>query len=371
MNKKKRTPQSKTPRRRAHSRCVVRSFSKAKTVRTDSKISFARMNDNRPAIAERIRELRRRHFGPRGKSELARRLGISLCDYEDLEKTSQPPADVLIRICELTGEDLQWLLTGVAARGTVVISGARGRHQQLLARVAQLVEESPGLASPIEAFVDLLAAGEHARGAALGALPAPPDDLAEYIPIFDSQELPDEFPPGGPGGGLLPMRQGARSRGVAESAISIVRLCEPAAASLGGAAVRAALGVNADDAALAQAAPAHLVRLPDSGGAVRNFLKAAAVRRWLPGAFGIRVPDDALMPLIAAGDTLLTSLDAAPELGVATICRFRSGETRFRVWLGESDGLVHLGRPSDGAQEREPREDVRWSLGVLYRVTAA
>jgi len=113
------------------------------------------MGSAEKALTERIRQLRRRHFGAGGKAEFARRLDLPLEEYERFERGRLPPGDVMLRMCELTGEDLQWLLTGVAARGTVVISGTRGRHQDFLTRLARLLDEKPTLAAPLEAFVEL------------------------------------------------------------------------------------------------------------------------------------------------------------------------------------------------------------------------
>lgn len=44
---------------------------------------------------------------------------------------------------------------------------------------------------------------------------------------------------------------------------------------------------------------------------------------------------------------------------------------RCRVWLGARGGAVHLGRASDGGHESVARDDLLWSVGVLFRVARA
>lgn len=150
------------------------------------------MSSPEQALARRIRELRRRHFGPQGKELFATRLGLSLEEYGRFEQGVVPPGEVMVRMCEATGEDLQWLLTGVAARRTMVIAGTRGRHQDLLARLARLLDERPQLAAPVEAFVDLLTQGEPAHAEEAPALPGPSHQ--HLVPILEPQELPRTLP---------------------------------------------------------------------------------------------------------------------------------------------------------------------------------
>ena len=80
-------------------------------------------------LSSRLRELRRRHFGARGKPQFAARLGIPVEEYNRYERGALPGGELMVRICEVTGEDLQWLLTGREARQSLGISGARRRHR--------------------------------------------------------------------------------------------------------------------------------------------------------------------------------------------------------------------------------------------------
>lgn len=305
------------------------------------------MQNPKVELAGRIRTMRRRHFGPRGKDEFSRRLGIDLEQYDRFERGALPPGDLLVRMCELTGEDLQWLLTGVAGRGTVVISGARGRHQQLLSKIAETVERRPELASPIEAFVALLTAEPRlGTGPRLGV--ARPAGL---IPILPIHRLPpaladdDDYDPDG-------------------FALPAPLDDDP------GAEHAAAFG--AQPAARYEPADLHALTLvtPRQAGAC-TLVQLQPPLGLLGCDFGARLEDDAMSPMFRCGDAVLVSRSAPPRAGAPALCRLRSGDGLCRIWLGAQGPHLNLGRLSDGAHEQIEAGELVWSLEVLLRVTRA
>lgn len=304
-------------------------------------------------LAERIRELRRRHFGPRGKGELAKRLGLSPEEYERYERGVLPPGEVMVRLCEVTGEDLQWLLTGVAARSTVVISGTRTRHQEVLTRLARLLDDKPALAAPVEAFVDLLLRGAEGGAEALRRLPLP--SPGELIPILEGEELPLRLPgPGEPDDRgefpLLPPLAGLSIAGREPAG-----LAEPAS--------------DYDPQAWRRV---DVLTLKSNEGATHRYLRSREIAECFPGVFGVRLSDDAMTPMFRAGEAVLVSVGAAPKIGHPALCRFiERTDFRCRIWLGEDEQHVHLGRLADGEMEHVERANLGWSLEVLYRLAAA
>lgn len=308
------------------------------------------MADTHPeqALCKRIRELRRRHFGPRGKAAFAEKLGLEATDYERFESGTIPPGDILIRICEQTGEDLQWLLTGVAARGTVVISNAPHRHQELVVRIASLLEQRPELASPIAAFVDVVAE-QPAQGRSPAALP--PSEAATYMPVFRLAELPDEWPgPNGPGGGYPLVLSAADLQAAPTQAIV---LHEPALEYSGAAQVPAARG------------------LLEAGGGRWIGLSSPGVQNLFPGSFAVALDDESMAPMLHAGEAVIITPGTEPQLGKPTVVKLVDAPGCCRVWLGAQADTVLLGRISDGQTEQVPRRRIRWAWEVLYRAAAA
>ncbi|MCA9244536.1 MAG: helix-turn-helix transcriptional regulator [Phycisphaerales bacterium] len=305
------------------------------------------MSEIEKALIERVRELRRRHFGPRGKAAFAEKLGISLADYERIERGSLPAGDLMVRMCEATGEDLQWLLTGVESRGAVVITGARNRHQHLLTRMAAALDETPEIAHQLEAFLGLLLEGQAARGR-LALAPAP--ESTELIPIVDWRDVADLNAPTqalakqsgpaplAPGGGLT------RRRGV--------QLLSP------------------DAGRAVESGPAEIVAIRDESGAEAEYLRCPRISTLLPNAVAIRTPIESEVGS-ERGEAIVVVSNDAPAPGATVLCRLREGGARLRVWLGENDGNARLGRLGDEAVEIEPKTGLAWCAEVLFQVTAA
>ena len=257
-------------------------------------------------------------------------------------------------MCEATGEDLQWLLTGVAARSTVVISGTRSRHQELLTKLARLLDERPEHAARVEAFVDLLFRGEQAQKEIARQLPLPP--LGDLIPIFEATELPLALPEVGDDGSGDGFPLIVRGDGSQVARREPARLAEPAS-----------------DYEASAFRPVELVSLAtDDGGTPRQFVLSKDIADCFPGAFGVRLHDDAMSPMFRAGDAVLVAVGTKPKVGHPVLCRVKDDPAvRCRVWLGEKDGATRLGRLADGDLEHVAAASVCWSLEVLYRLTAA
>ena len=75
-------------------------------------------------LAERLRLLRETEFGERGGPELARKLGIPIRTWYNYEAGVTVPAEVVLRVVELTGVDPLWLLNGQGDR--IKFSGGSG-----------------------------------------------------------------------------------------------------------------------------------------------------------------------------------------------------------------------------------------------------
>lgn len=74
------------------------------------------MNEPTVTICERLRRLRTDLFGERGKSKMARELGIRPSTYDRYERDRVPPADLLVKIAEVANVTLEWLVTGEGPR---------------------------------------------------------------------------------------------------------------------------------------------------------------------------------------------------------------------------------------------------------------
>src|SRR5918997_1796403 len=64
------------------------------------------------SLAERLRAIRAELFGERGGPEMARRLGIPVRTWYNYEAGVTVPAEVVLKIIELTSVEPMWLLHG-------------------------------------------------------------------------------------------------------------------------------------------------------------------------------------------------------------------------------------------------------------------
>src|ERR1700722_9411644 len=75
------------------------------------------------ALAERLAALRSELFGDRGGPEMARRLGIPVRTWYNYEGGVTVPAEVILKIIELTSVEAGWLLHGEEPRFPQVPTG--------------------------------------------------------------------------------------------------------------------------------------------------------------------------------------------------------------------------------------------------------
>src|SRR5918997_4029629 len=68
------------------------------------------------SLAERLRGIRAELFGERGGPEMARRLGIPVRTWYNYEAGVTVPAEVVLRIIELTSLEPSWLLSGKGSK---------------------------------------------------------------------------------------------------------------------------------------------------------------------------------------------------------------------------------------------------------------
>lgn len=140
-------------------------------------------------ICNRLRALRIRYFGPRGKAKFARHLGLPLSTYCTYEADRVPGADVLVRAAEITGCAVQWLMTGTL--GQVDTGELSVQEAAMVSRLTKLLVKKPQARQAIEAFMDLLgeagtaeaAAAAQTAGGVKAAAAASGKNLADRIVI--------------------------------------------------------------------------------------------------------------------------------------------------------------------------------------------
>lgn len=362
---------------------------------------------NENLIIQRIKLVRNRYAGNRGKSKFARELGISASTYSYYENNRVPPIEVLLRICEVTEADLQWLLTGkeiekkttpeaqkslsdsktfapetnkmpaselsgkFAPKSDYDIVGSS--NASILRRLDKLLDENPELTEPILAFVDLLCEKK---------------DIEQefHSKISSAQIRPDEmFSPRQPRPGWIPVL-GRTAAGMVhfwdqsflpepEQAVTELdelvkkHIAKAIIASTGG-----TVSIDLQLQALMEGLKSPGANLIQVGGQETNniveFVQCEQIHKLFPDSFALQVDGDSMSPRINDGDIVIVSPSvpaAQGQIGIARVAN-QIGVTCKLIRTTESG--VHL-IPINERYETKvvPKKDLLWALAVLCHLT--
>jgi len=317
-----------------------------------------KMKNSQKEISLRIAQLRLEVAGPRGKSRFAKMLELSPSTYDYYESTRTPPADLLVRIAEVAGADLNWLLTGQ--------SGAEGVSvdHPVLHRAAQMLAQSPDAAAPLSAFIELLSASmEFPAGETVEDVSPTPDEgepaestsldpRVSWIPILgrSAAGLPQFW------------SEQDESTGVTTLDELIQRNATNPSRH-----IRTAVAATETDLATVEII---MLNEPD-GGDVAAFIAAPGVKSMYADAFALRIDGDSMQPDIRHGDLVILSPSVPAVDGKAAVVQL-DGQIGVTCKLFRRAGrAVHLVPINDELPPQTfPDTDLCWAFRVLARVRA-
>jgi len=313
---------------------------------------------DKSAIIARIRVLRESYVGKRGKALFSNKLGISPSTYNYYERDRLAPAPILYRICQITGADIHWLLTGQNP----------GSHEKpllppaLLSKIDATLKHRPDTLAAIDAFLDLL----NQRPQATNQPHQPPKRTDEphrggtnWVPVLGRtaagvihfwRQSEHEPPDVTEMGELIREHQNRRQQHAQATDIA----CEAALADVP--------PLPPNDAALVQ-----LSELPADG--ITEFVACDPVAERFPDAFALRVDGESMAPRIRDGDIILLSPSVPAREAAAAVVQLRDQIGVTCKIIRHAQGQVHL----IAANEEFPTkvvadQEVLWALAVLYRI---
>jgi SOS-response transcriptional repressor LexA len=319
------------------------------------------------SLTARIRDVRVCSFGERGRAKFARALGVSPSTYNYYERDRIPPVPILLRISEVTGVDLQWLLTGALPSGQAAVSDSPG-HARLVVRIGDLVRRRREAGPALNAFVDLLesqpetgekppkADGEGARDKEHGSDADPPSPVPARIPVLGRtaagvpcfwRHRPE---------GLVDLLQSAVARGALSR--------KAHAGALTGPDYHDALDAAEQVLLIQLTRPLRVGEL-----SVSELLQCHGLTAQWPDTFALRVDGDSMDPALSHGDLVVLSPHEAARPGRPAVVQLRNqiGVTCKLFYRDEAQiRLIPINeqlKPS-----RCPVKDLVWALAVLYRV---
>jgi SOS-response transcriptional repressor LexA/DNA-binding XRE family transcriptional regulator len=331
------------------------------------------------AIINRLRQLRLQHAGPRGKSQFARALGLTPSTYSYYENNRLPPIETLLKVCEVTAADLQWLLTGKdSGKGPSFTA-----NKALLEKIETLLRDSPQLTKPIEAFVDILAEKNAFEKKLRGPVSVKnatrgSDDSSQEHFSDDSKHtpaLPDWIPVlGRTAAGMIHFWN---QTNLPDRNQAVTQLDELVRKYIGKDILGSTEGLMSIDL---QAQPiveaidslhANLIQVAaPQGDDIVEFVEVSQIHQLFPDCFALQIDGDSMSPRINDGDIVIVSPSVPAAQGqVAIACLANQiGVTCKLIRTTETD--VHL-IPINERYDTKllPKADLLWALAVLCHIS--
>jgi len=352
------------------------------------------------SICQRVAAVRCETCGERGKARFAKQLGISPSTYDYYESARIPPAELLVKIADVGGVDLRWLLTGESSAGSKVPAS-----HPAVRRVAELIGDHPKAAEPLLAFLDILEgtfafpakeasqpASEHAQPTAAGSAKLGPPGKTEpsqaplvtpassispvpvVVPRNDNTDAKMSWIPilGRSAAGVPQFWSQDEDAAGLTTLGELIRQCtdSPASTATPGKAISAVGG--------AQPVQIITLRTPiawgkdGSAGQVAQFIAAADIQASYPDAFAVQIDGDSMTPEIRHGDLVVLSASAPAVAGQPAVVQLAGaiGVTcKLYHPAGKRVNLVPI-------NEQVPPTtvdagQVEWALRVLARIEPA
>jgi transcriptional regulator with XRE-family HTH domain len=303
-----------------------------------------------PAVCQRMAEIRREHYGPRGRSRFARDLGLTPSTYGHYETDRLPPVDVLLKAARLTHTRLEWLISGAGERREAGDSPRSSHAEAILDRLRVLLRDRPDLIPQVESYLVALEQFRRREQPAprFSARPAA-DDL---VPVVGStsagtarfwRELPES-------------RDGPLADARMEE---LLALCTGPTAE---APARFGPGV--------MTGPVSLVQLsrPDDRGLL-EFVNAPQLKSRFRNCVAWRIDGASMEPRFLDGDLVVASPDAPAESGHPCIARQRGQlGVNCKVYQREGDEVLLIPVNEAYPVQRVPAEEIVWAWRVVASV---
>jgi len=303
--------------------------------------------------------LRQQYAGSRGKSKFARALGISPSTYSYYEDDRVPPINILLKMCEVTSADLQWLLKGKGTEKNIAIGGNSG----LLQKLDGLIKKHPEIAEPVTAFVDLLCEkkgiedkfGSKALSTASvrpGWIPVLGRTAAGIVHFWDQTLLPE------------PKQAITQLEDLVEKHIG-KRIIKSMDRSLS---VDLQARVLVDGLKINQA---NLIQVSGHGDEqIFEFVQCDEVHKLFPDSFALQIDGDSMSPRINDGDIVIVSPSVPAAQGQMAIARVANQIGVTCKLIRTTDKEVHL-IPINERYETKVlnQKDLLWALAVLCHIS--
>ena len=314
---------------------------------------------NKNATIERVKHLRNRYAGNRGKSKFARALGISASTYSYYENNRVPPIEILLKICGVTGADLKWLLTGQTAEKTSEFRP----NTILLRKIDTLLGKNPDLTAPILAFTELLSEKRGFEKKLHSKTPSSKPTRPGWIPVlgrtaagmihfWNKEILPEPRQAVTELDVLVKKHLGKPIISSADRTVSIDLQVRPLVDR-------------------PKKPEANLIQVSGQRqDQIGQFVECQEIFELFPDSFALQIDGDSMSPRINDGDIVILSPSVPATQGNIAIARIANQIGVTCKLIRNTDDLVHL-VPINERYETKivAKKDLLWALGVLCHIS--
>ena len=316
-------------------------------------------NNLETGIIARIALLRKKFAGARGKSQFAKALGISPSTYNYYENDRTPPIEVLVKISEITGADLNWLLTGRDADPKSIT----GPNAKILTKAANLLHSNPHVTDALDAFLNLLHQQNAMKIDSRNSEDTNPKEqvpsLKERIPILGRTAAGiihcwEQYEPGKPHQTATQLEE------------IVNKYCgrKPITNIKGALSIDLQYVTGIEDS-IEKSANLLQISQPDEDGIV-EFVEHKQIAERFPDCFGLRIDGDSMSPRINDGDVVIVSPSVPAKDGQIAIVKIADqiGVTCKIIRKAGKD--LHLIPLNEKYQIKQvSSKQVLWDLAVL------
>jgi transcriptional regulator with XRE-family HTH domain len=311
------------------------------------------------AIIERVVQLRKQYFGNRGKRSFAKTLGINASTYNYYEKDRIPPIKILLKISEVTGADLNWLLTGRKNNANFTFM----ENNSFLNSLEKLTATNPDILKAVEAFVELLCRHKEIMYEIQDRQAFIEPEKSDWIPVL-----------GRTAAGMVHFWNNSL---LPQPTQAITDLEELVKKYINKDLLHSAditLSVDLQVRLLIDTLKNKKAELIQVSGQehqeIVEFVQCIAIHQMFPDSFALRVDGDSMSPRINDSDIVILSPSVPAAQGqIAVACLTNQiGVTCKLIRKTETD--VHLIPINERYQTKIiPQKDLLWALAVLCHIS--
>jgi len=318
-------------------------------------------------VIDRIKILREKHSGKRGKALFAKSLGISPSTYNYYEKDRIPPVDVLWNICQTTGSDINWLLSGQEKINTNTNNNANA-NDPLTLKIKELIDQDPQSVRALEAFVDLYQQKISVENDITNKKSTTYDQLAQsaaqppWLPVL-----------GRTAAGIAHFwdQKDGQLPGVTEFTELIARHQKSSYRQQ--LTQQIATDITQTEIPSLDHKSVSLVQLNQTNpDGVSEFIESEEILNRFPDAFALRVDGDSMAPRIQDADIIILSPSVPARDGAAAVIKIRQQIGVTCKIIRKTSNHIHLIAANEKYETKIFDIDhILWSLAVIWRIRLA